>query len=84
MKIRYNPEKDELLQRTRNISFEDVIDAIDNHEVRYTQNPKAWRENQGLIIFKYHDYPYVCPYVVEEWWIFLKTIYPDRDYKDFI
>jgi len=41
MKIRYNPEKDELLQRTRNISFEDVIDAIDNHEVRYTQNPKA-------------------------------------------
>jgi hypothetical protein len=84
MKINYNPIKDELLKTKRNVSFEDVINAIEKWDVRFAPNPKSWRENQWLIIFKHNDYPHVCPYVIEEWWIFLKTIYPDRDYKDFI
>lgn len=76
--------KDEILKAKRNVSFEDVITAIKYWQAKYTPNPKLWRENQGLIIFIHNNYPHICPYVLQEWWIFLKTIYPDRDYKNFI
>lgn len=80
MHIRYDQEKDELLRRTRNIGFEDVKDAIADWNFYIKPNPSAWREHQDMIIFLYNSYPHCCPFVYEEWGIFLKTIFPARKY----
>lgn len=85
MKIRYSLEKEELLNKKRNISFKLVIQAIDDKKFRIIKSPKPGRENQYLIIFNHNNYPHVCPFVIENnWTFFLKTIYPDRNYKNFI
>lgn len=80
MNIRYDEEKDQLLKTTRNIGFEDVKDAIAEGNFHIKPNLKAWREHQDMIIFLYNNYPHCCPFVYEEWGIFLKTIYPARAY----
>ena len=73
------------MKQKRNISFEEVKLAIDKKEFTITKNPKTGRENQYLIVFKHNNYPYICPFIIEsDWTLFLKTIYPDRKYKNFI
>ena len=81
MKLRWNPEKNELLKKTRNVSFEQVAEKILQQDfLGPVKNPS--RENQKIITVVINDYPCIVPLVVEEdgsW--FLKTIYQSRKEK---
>ena len=81
IKIKWNEDKNELLKRTRNVSFEMVQIEID--EGRYTEPEiNKIHPHQYITIVIINDYPHVVPFVKEEdntW--FLKTIYPSRKYK---
>lgn len=81
MKLEWNNEKNELLKKTRNVSFEQVAKEIEeNRFVGPEQNPS--RPEQQRIIIKIDEYPFAVPFVITkngDW--FLKTIYPCRKLK---
>jgi len=85
--IKWNEEKNEILKLARNISFEDVLEAIDNWnffkiELHPDQGKYPW---QKKIFIEVLEYIYVVPFVENEEEIFLKTIYPSRkDTKKFL
>lgn len=81
MVIEWNNEKNELLKKTRNVSFEQVKAEIEAHRnTDPVENPA--HKNQYITVVKIDDYPCVVPFVIMEnggW--FLKTIYQSRKYK---
>jgi uncharacterized DUF497 family protein len=81
MVFNWDDDKNEILKKTRGISFEDVIIAIENDEVLdIIENSSRKYKNQIIIIFKYQDYAYAVPAVKREHEFFLKTIFPSRKY----
>jgi hypothetical protein len=80
--IKYSLEKNELLKETRDISFEDVILAIDSDfsldDMEHPNNEKYSNQNIFVILVKIKNYVYIVPYIEEENYIFLKTIIPSR------
>lgn len=81
MKIEWNAEKNELLKQTRNVSFEQVMEEIENGRFLGPENNPA-REGQKRIIVKINSYPFVVPFVeMENGGWFLKTVYPCRRMK---
>jgi uncharacterized DUF497 family protein len=82
MEFNWDIEKNELLKRSRNISFEQVVVAIETDEtIAFLQhpNPKKY-PNQVIVLVNIDDYIYVVPCVINKDTIFLKTIYPSRKY----
>ena len=81
MVIEWSDEKNELLKKTRNVSFEQVVDAIENGDfIGPNDNPA--RQGQKIIIVTIDGYPCVVPLVeMENGGWFLKTIYQSRKYK---
>jgi len=76
-KIQWDPEKNELLKKTRGISFEEIaqcklIDTIENPS----------RKHQTLLLYEHNDYIWVVPIVETGEGIFMKTIYPNRKYTE--
>ncbi len=81
MEIRWNEEKNELLKETRGVSFEQVLESIEQGDFIGPETNPA-REGQMRLIVKIDGYPCIVPFVIEEdgnW--FLKTIYPSRKMK---
>lgn len=81
--IRYSKSKDRKLNKLRKISFEDIIDAIQNNKilaVEASPNTKTFPDQKAFII-ALKNYVYVVPFVENEKEIFLKTIYPSRKFK---
>ena len=80
--IRYSLEKNELLKSSRDISFEDVILALENgyllDDVEHPNKEKYPNQNIFIILIQIKDYVYLVPYVEDEKSIFLKTIIPSR------
>ena len=80
--IRYSLEKNELLKTKRNISFEDVILALENgcllDDIEHQNQEKYPDQNIFIILVTIKDYVYLVPYVEDETSIFLKTIIPSR------
>ena len=76
----WNEEKNELLKQERNISFEDVVDAIQKGKLldRLKHQNSDKYPNQFIFYIEYNDYVYSVPFVENENKIFLKTIYPNR------
>lgn len=83
LKYSWNEEKNKLLEETRGIGFEQIINAINNHqvleEIAHT-NPHKYK-NQKLIILEINNYVYCVPFVENGNSRFLKTIYASRKYK---
>lgn len=78
-KIRWNEEKNALLQRERNISFEAICSLIeDNMIVGIHKNPNY--SNQYYYFFDIENYIYCVSFVETESEIFLKTIFPSRKF----
>jgi len=78
--INWNTEKNELLKKTRKISFEEIIIAINNDNIIDTvihPNQEKY-PNQKMYIISINDYIHVVPFVENENEIFLKTIIPSR------
>ena len=80
--VRYSLEKNEILKSTRDISFEDVILALENgyllDDVEHPNKEKYPNQNIFIILIQIKDYVYLVPYVEDDHSIFLKTIIPSR------
>ena len=82
MQVNWSSKKNSLLKKTRNISFEDVENAIMNDKILdiVLHHNKEKYLNQQLMIIWIHNYTYYVPFVINGDEIFLKNIIPSRKY----
>jgi len=76
----WNKAKNEFLKLERDISFEDVVNAIEENkvlEIRIHPNENKY-PNQKILIVEMDNYIYCVPFVENEEKYFLKTIFPSR------
>ena len=79
--VRRSPEKSELLQAQRGVSFEEVAALIDvGQDLVVVEHPS--RVNQQLLLVRLHGYVHVVPFVLNDTEMRLKTIFPDRRYTN--
>ncbi len=80
--IRYSLEKNEILKASRDISFEDIILALENgnllDDIEHPNKEKYPNQNIFIILVQIKNYVYLVPYVEDKKSIFLKTIIPSR------
>jgi hypothetical protein len=80
VKYEWNPDKNEWLKRERDISFEIIVFHLSQGDVwKISEHPD--QENypgQYLYFVVVDDYVFIVPFIVEEEYIFLKTIIPSR------
>ena len=73
--VRWNLLKNERLKKTRGVSFEEIVNS---KLIAVLKHPS--RENQNIILYEYKNYVWIVPYVEENEYYFLKTIFPSRKY----
>ena len=73
--VRWNTLKSERLKKTRGVSFEEISSA---KMVDIKDHPS--RANQKIMLFDYKGYIWLVPFVETDEEIFLKTLYPSRQY----
>jgi uncharacterized DUF497 family protein len=80
MKYEWNPEKNQWLKKERNISFEQVIFHLSQGDIWKTADHPNQKHYPGQKVYFViiDDYIYLVPYVVEEKYVYLKTIIPSR------
>ena len=78
--IRWNEEKNQLLQLTRGVSFEMVVEKLQKREVlaRKKHHDQERYPNQYIFVLELNDYVCYVPFVETSEEIFLKTIIPSR------
>jgi uncharacterized DUF497 family protein len=83
MKINWNEEKNQLLKKTRNVSFEQVEEEILNNRVlKDFKHPNQEKyKNQSIIIVEINGYICQVPAVKNQDELFLKTIFKSRKYN---
>lgn len=76
----FSADKNNLLKERRNISFEEVVQAIEDGRVLdIIPHPDQIRyANQKIYVVEIRNYAFLIPYVRENEKIFLKTIFPSR------
>lgn len=76
----WNPEKNQLLQRERGISFERIVFEIGSgNELAVLEHPNQEKyPGQKISMVQVDDYVYAVPFIETEVEIFLKTIIPNR------
>ena len=76
----WNDEKNEILKKTRNISFEVIVIQIEMGSLLdILEHPNKQKyKNQKIFVVEYENYVYLVPFIEEEDKIFLKTIIPSR------
>ncbi len=73
--INWDPLKSQRLKQVRGVSFEEISGA---RVVDIKDHPS--RANQKLMLYDYKGYICLVPFVETETEIFLKTLYPSRQY----
>ena len=80
MRYEWDPQKNEWLKAERNMSFEKILFHLARGDVwKIADHPD--QENypgQRIYFVIVEEYVYLVPHVVEEDYIFLKTIIPSR------
>ncbi|MFZ2968422.1 MAG: toxin [Sulfuricurvum sp.] len=78
--IRWNEEKNQLLQLQRNISFEHVLEKIEKDEIidRYAHPNSEKYPHQQIFVISMDNYIWYVPFIETEEEIFLKSIIPSR------
>ena len=77
----FSPDKNQILIEERNVSFEDVVSALDNGKLLdIIVHPNELKyPNQKIYIIDLNGYVYLVPFVrMDKQTIFLKTIFPGR------
>ena len=76
----WGEEKNQKLKETREISFEEIVKAIEeNHVLDRIDHPNKSRyPNQKIMIIEINEYAYLVPFVEDKEKIFFKTIIPSR------
>lgn len=78
----YSEEKNEWLKKERNLSFEEIVNLIHEGEDYYLlDNPSSKYPHQKILVVNIDDYPIVLPCVKNGKRVFLKTAFPNREYK---
>jgi len=80
----YSDDKNKLLIEERNISFEEIIAALNNNQLLdIVKRPnKGKHPNQKAYAVQVNNYVYLVPFVKKDKeTIFLKTIFPSRKAK---
>ena len=82
MELEWNEQKNIILQKSRNISFERITVAIEKGNLlRILRHPnKVHFSHQYLLIVLIEQYVYVVPAIPTDNGFFLKTAYPSRKY----
>lgn len=76
----WSVEKNEVLKRTRGLSFEEIVFLIDSGKILGVEENPA-RPDQKIYILEIDNYAVVVPFVERENEIFLKTAFPSRKYS---
>lgn len=79
--ITFSEEKNQVLQATRGVGFEEVIKALASQQLLADLvHPDPKRVHQRIFVVQLNNYAYAVPYVVNQpkGEIFLKTVYPSR------
>jgi len=81
--IKWSEEKNQLLIMQRNLSFEMVLDKMQNHKIlgRRSHPDKQKYPHQYIFIVELGGYICYVPFVESDDEIFLKTIIPSRKLK---
>lgn len=78
--FRWNHEKNEQLKAQRNVSFEEIVLAIEANGLldvlRHSDRSKY--RNQRIFVVAVEGYAHLVPFVEEEEFYFLKTVIPSR------
>ena len=76
----WDPEKNAKLQNEREVSFEDVLVALEEGRLlTILEHPsKTKYPNQKIFVIELHGYAYLVPFVEDDEKYFLKTIIPSR------
>jgi len=84
MVYEFSVDKNHFLIKERNISFEEIIAALENGQlldIVKQNNPNKY-PNQKMFIVQVNDYVYLVPFVEkDEHTVFLKTVFPSRKAK---
>ena len=76
----WNEEKNQLLKNERDISFEDILIALDSDgllDIIEHPNPEKY-PNQKVLVVNIRNYVYLVPFIEDDKKYFLKTIFPSR------
>ena len=78
--FKWNAEKNEILDRERGITFEEIVKRIElGAQIIETDHPnKRQYPNQKILIIDIDGYAYLVPCVIDENEYFLKTIISSR------
>lgn len=81
--VKWNEEKNQLLTIQRKLSFEMVLDKMENHQIleRRKHPDKQKYPHQFIFILELNGYICYVPFVESDDEIFLKTIIPSRKLK---
>jgi len=76
----WDPDKNEMLKKDRNISFEKIVLHLENDDlISDIKHPNSEKyDHQRILLVKVDDYVYMVPYIETEYGAFLKTIIPSR------
>ena len=79
-KVNWSFEKNETLKKERNVSFSNILQAIEQGNFwKVSRHPnKEKYPHQKLLQIEINDYIHTIPFVESEEEIFLKTIFKDR------
>ncbi|KPA17665.1 toxin [Candidatus Magnetomorum sp. HK-1] len=82
MNFDFDAEKNELLFRERDVTFQNVIDAIKEKGVLADfKHPNMEKyPNQRIFVVELNNYTYCIPYIENEETVFMKTIFPNRKF----
>ena len=80
MRYEWNPVKNQLLKKERDISFEKVVFHLSQGDLwKVAEHPDQVKyPGQKLYFVIVEHYIYVVPHIIEKEYIFLKTIIPSR------
>ena len=82
----WSPEKNRLLQKTRGISFEEIIFHVEKGDVLdILEHPNQEKySGQRIMVVNVEGYAYLVPFVEDDPEVFLKTIIPSRKATDYL
>lgn len=82
MEFAFNEEKNEELFENRGVTFQNVIDAMNEKGILTDfRHPNIKKyPNQRIFVVEIENYTYCVPYVENNEKIFMKTIWPSRKF----
>lgn len=76
----WDKEKNQKLKEERDISFEEIVTALEEERILYRgDHPNQYKyPGQKIVIVQIREYAFTVPFVEDEEKIFFKTIIPSR------